>query len=881
MKKKILQIGGNLRINGISSFVMTLYRNLYKDCEFIFVNTAEGKDYYRNEILSLGGKVYDVTVKGRGLVRSLRQARAIRRIIKKERPDVVHSHYYSNNGIYLKQAYLEKVPVRISHCHQANLHNLSFGKRIAKRISNKMIKKYATHRFACSDAARAFLYGDGGEVIYNAVDYSRFTVSSPRGELIKKYGLDNSKKYFLFVGRFSKQKNIDFLLRLCKGLKDNKEIAFLLVGHGDLQYKTETFIEENSLSNIKLLPPESNVAELLYLSHALLLPSLYEGLPITLIEGQAVGTRCLASDKITGEVQLGLIDYLPLDESVWQDKITEISIKELRLSPQRCPVFDDKFQAALLQGIYDNVSADEWILRGKEYSIGSKRCYRSKELSLACFYRAHMLGNARGTFYYALGCFEGNGTEKDREKAQRLVAPVMGSIERYALERRPEYLVILGDTYSFGLGKEQNFEKAFEIYSLAAELGNLEAMCDLGYMYLVGQGVAMDKKLSSHWFKKSADSGYVHSMRDMGQNYLNGDGVPANATEAVKYFKMASDNNYSHGTGDLAYCYINGVGVERDLNRAKECFLLALKQDVERTMRDLFAYGVDVVALTENDELKFLNNTDITEISVQNTYAGTLCVSERIAYVDPSCFYSSNIKKIFVEKDNKTYCASGGVLYGKDKKTIVRFPPSSPEKAFTVPHGVEIIGKHAFQNARSLEFISLPETLKLIEDSAFDDCKNLKEISLPKSLHTIGAWAFHGCDKLKSIAVPQAVTQIGTYAFGSCEWLSEICVSPDNEFYCDIDGNLYTKDKAVLLQYAIGKSDTSFILPCETKRIAFRALSDAFNLQCIDLNNVRVAEDKALYYATSLQKISYNSTVQFGRDVFGHTPHDLQREIRK
>lgn len=528
-----------------------------------------------------------------------------------------------------------------------------------------------------------------------------------------------------------------------------------------------------------------------------------------------------------------------------------------------------------------HVDSDEWIIRGKEYSIGSKRFYRNKKLSLSSFYRAHMLGNVRGTFYFALGCFEGNGTGKDTKKAQNLVAPIVGQIEKYAQAKRPEYLVILGDMYSFGLGKEQSFEKAFKIYSLAAGLGSLEAMCDLGYMYLVGQGVAMDKTLSSYWFKKSADLGYVHSMRDIGQNYLNGDGVPVDAAEAVRYFKMASDNNYSHGTGDLAYCYMNGLGTDKDLDKAKEYLLLALEQDAERTMRDLFAYGVDVVALTQDEELKFLNNTEISEISVQNTYAGTLCIASRITYLDPSCLYTSKVKKIFVEKDNKTYCSSAGVLYSKDKRTLVRFPLASPEKSFTVPYGVEIIGDHAFQNAQNLERVTLPETVKIIKDSAFDDCKNLTDISFPPSLTEMGAWAFHGCDKLTKIELPQAISRIGTYAFGSCEALTEIAVPLQNEFYLSLDGDLYSKDKTVLLQYAIGKCNTAFRLPDETKRVAFRALSDAFNLQYIDLNEVETVEDKAFYYATALKKITYKSTVQFGENVFGHTPSDLQKEVRQ
>ena len=433
-----------------------------------------------------------------------------------------------------------------------------------------------------------------------------------------------------------------------------------------------------------------------------------------------------------------------------------------------------------------------------------------------------------------------------------------------------------GLCYLHGIGVERDETAALSLLHKAAKQDCTQAINNLALLCDKGVGVAPDQDCATEcfkWFKKSADLGYVHSMRDIGQNYLNGDGVSHDAAEAVRYFKMASENNYSHGTGDLAYCYMNGIGVEKSLDKAKDYFLLALNQDAERTMRDLFAYGVDVIALTQDNELKFLKNVEITEISVQNTYADTLCVSSRITYVEPSCFYSSKVKKIFVEKDNQSYCSSGGVLYSKDKKTLVRFPLASPEKTFKVPHGVETIGKHAFQNARNLENIILPETVRIIEDSAFDDCKNLIDISFPGSLQKIGAWAFHGCDKLKKIILLQAVSQIGTYAFGSCESLIEILVSQQNEFYCSIEGNLYSKDKTVLLQYSIGKSNTEFKLPNETKRIAFRALSDAFKLQYV--------EDKAFYYATVLKKLSYNSTVQFGQNVFGHTPQDLQKEIRK
>ena len=156
----------------------------------------------------------------------------------------------------------------------------------------------------------------------------------------------------------------------------------------------------------------------LLVASAFVLPSLYEGLPITLIEAQAVGAKCFVSDKVTSEVQLGLIEYLPLDKETWIEKIVAQSKQERAHTPTRSVLFDDKFQTAIFDGIYFNVDAEEWIIRGKEYSIGSKRFLRSKELSFACFKKAHEIGNVRGSFYYALCYFEGNGVKKDKEKAR-------------------------------------------------------------------------------------------------------------------------------------------------------------------------------------------------------------------------------------------------------------------------------------------------------------------------------------------------------------------------------------------------------------------------------------------------------------------------------
>ena len=843
-----------------------LFRNLHKDFQFIFINTAEGKDYYRKEIEALGGKVYDVVVPGKGLLRSLRQAKIIRKILQKEKPIAVHSHYFSNNGIYLAQAYRENVPIRIAHCHQYSSDYLSIGKKIAVIFSRILTKMFATHKYACCENGRRFMYGNTGEVFFYSIDYNRF--KPIKRDLFAKYHLEKSNRYFVFVGRYVRQKNIPFLLNICKSLTICKNIKFIFVGHGPEEQMVLEFIKQNHLDNIVLFPPDTNIPEILSISTALLLPSLYEGLPITLIESQAVGIPALVSENISHEMQLGLLKFLPLCLETWTHEIKELSEKEQIISPLRSAYFDQYYSANFFDGIYSNIDTDEWILRGKEYSIGSKRFYRSKELSTACFKEAHRLGNIRGTFYYALALFEGNGVPKDKNKAASIVKNIVKAVKREYEKHNDKYAVILADMYSFGLGKKQSFEKAFEIYLEAANMGNLEAMCDLGYMYLVGQGVNVDKSQSTYWYKKSADLGYVHSMRDVGQNYLHGHGAEKDETAAVKYFKMGSQCNYSHATSDLAYCYLNGIGVYADENQAKELFFKALQQDPERTTRDLIRDGIDVKTLIQDGKIIFLDNEEIDDISEQNSYAGILFINKRIKNVNAKCFYSSNIKKIFVEKDNEFYTAKDGVLFNADKTTIVRYPLKNPEETYTIPLGVEIVGPHAFQNSKNLKHIVLPEGIKVIDNSAFDDCKNLETIILPSTLEYIGPWAFHGCDKLCSIVIPAGVNNIGTYAFGSCEKLAEITVSKDNVSYCSINGNLYSHDKSVFLQYAIAKKEKNFIMPKTVNTIAFRAFSDSYYLECVDLQNVGVVETKAFYFAKSLKKVICKKGIVIKDQVF-------------
>lgn len=882
-KIRILHIGGNLRINGISALILNLLDGLDpQKFEINVVNSAADEGYYKSKIESKGGKTYSIYTPGSGISRTLGQMKKLQSILVKEGPfDVVHSHYFSNNGFFLKVASKAGVPVRISHCHQSN-PTISVIRKLEVSISRFLLKKYATHKLGVSNAACQFLYGqDPSQVLYTGIDYDKFNVKKIEiQQVYTKYGLNPNKKYLLHVGRFAKQKNQFFLLDLFRQLAmKNDALDLIIVGHGVLKDQIRQKVQETNLtSRVHFLNPDVNLAEINSISSCFLLPSLWEGLGIVLIEAQAMGLRCFVSDQITHETDLGLCTYLPLKLERW----VKIIHDHLILSPKKAPVYNEQFDVKKMvrhiEKIYVEPIAERYCDIAKELSLGSINYKCDKTKSIEFYKKAHDLGNPRGTFGYALAFFEGNAISQDRTKAQQLVAPIINVIQERAIGGDPRYQVIYGDMFSFGLGKPLNFEEAFKWYQKAAAQNNSEALCNLGFCYLVGQGVEKNLQLSSKFWLQSAKLGYAHSCRDIGQNYLKGIGVKRNPKKAVHWFKVAASYNYSHGSSDLAYCYLHGFGVKKNFECAKINFRKALDQDYDRGSRAILAARVNLKKFIEAGIMEFDESETLTVNGNNQIYKGTLFVNDHIKTIDPKTFYNSDkLEKILVDTNNPIYSSIDGVLFTKDRTILLKFPIGRKVETYQVPSSVVEIGDYAFQNCRYLKKILLNQKIRKIGNGSFDDCKNLEGIEFNICLMEIGEWAFHACDKIKQFIIGPTVEKIGKYAFGSCKSLESIQVDLNNPNFITIEGNLYSKDGKTLLQYAIAKPEKIFKLPLSVEIIAFRAVSDAFYLEKAFLPNVKKIEEKAFYYDLNLREVHFMINPIFeGTQIFDSTHQDLK-----
>lgn len=228
----------------------------------------------------------------------------------------------------------------------------------------------------------------------------------------------------------------------------------------------------------------------------------------------------------------------------------------------------------------------------------------------------------------------------------------------------------------------------------------------------------------------------------------------------------------------------------------------------EVNLDTLFVGNTDITYSIENGEatvIKVPNKTIVTKIVIPDEYEGVpvtkiadfaatnleyvtdITIGKNVKEISDWAFGNSKkVTKIEVDDNNPYICDIDGVVYTKDMKTVLFYPPQRgvitdkdengneiKSVSYEIPEGVETIRSKAFYKCSNLKNIKLPSTIKTIEEKAFFLC-DLKEIILPDGLETIGKDAFGFCSSLKKVTVPASVTRIDEYAFYSCTSLLEV-----------------------------------------------------------------------------------------------------------
>ncbi len=194
----------------------------------------------------------------------------------------------------------------------------------------------------------------------------------------------------------------------------------------------------------------------------------------------------------------------------------------------------------------------------------------------------------------------------------------------------------------------------------------------------------------------------------------------------------------------------------------------------------------------------------------------------------------TSLTSINVDSNNEKYMSDNGVLYTKDKKTLIQYPSKKEKTEYIILQGTTSIGNYAFHYCTNLTNITIPNSVTSIGDDAFYICTNLINITIPNSVTSIGYRAFYLCKSLTNITIPDGVISIKNQTFYCCESL------------------------------------TRLIIPSSVISIGDYAFHYCTNLTNITIpNSVTSIGDNAFYGCENLINITIpNSVTSIGNDVF-------------
>lgn len=309
-------------LNLRKDFIVDLYTPYYADNQKLIdlVESNNGKVYYDNIEFRLNDN-------------RLRLKKYVDSFFKNNNKyDVVHIHTGSLTTMYVYAKLAKKYRIRkvIVHSHTTGF-KIGFIFKFRRYILNMLLKKYVDVYLACSENAIKFkfanYYSSNPIIVYNGIDVDKFKFQKIyRDEIRGKYNI-NDEFIIGSLGRLSFEKNSIFMLNILKKLIDNnKNVLLLIAGDGDYYEPLNKRCKELNLEKYVIFTGKVLDSYKYYSAFDLfILPSFYEGMPVTAIEAQMSGLNCLISNTVTKECCISpLTKFLPISNiDLWVDEIIQ------------------------------------------------------------------------------------------------------------------------------------------------------------------------------------------------------------------------------------------------------------------------------------------------------------------------------------------------------------------------------------------------------------------------------------------------------------------------------------------------------------------------------------------------------------------------------
>lgn len=363
---KILYVLSYISRNGGVQSVVNNYLSKMdtEKTQIEFLTLLPGDTQMEEEWRNKGCKIYHIGgSKEKNLFLFLKE---IRNFFKEHHDyDIIHSHQTNLDIFYLREAKKWKIPVRIMHTHTTGCDISKFRMNILRFMS----KRYANYYFACSKEAGRWMFGKNIEknerfyVINNAIDVKNYIYNE---EIRRRVRKENNLEDCFVVGnvaRMVEMKNHKFLIEVFEEiLKVKSNAKLLLIGDGPLRNQIEQQVTELNINkNVIFYGVTDKVNEMLQAMDVFVIPSFFEGGPITMFEAAASGMKYIISERINRrllendlELQLDLSDT----PKEWANRIIEFSEKYERRDQSKLLIdseFDLTTEAKKLQNVYQKI----------------------------------------------------------------------------------------------------------------------------------------------------------------------------------------------------------------------------------------------------------------------------------------------------------------------------------------------------------------------------------------------------------------------------------------------------------------------------------------------------------------------------------------------
>ena len=305
-----------------------------------FVNAFPGHLFREDWLTSNGIKVYRLNLLRRGRIEAYKkEINSFFASIKNGYDGIWMNVNEPDNGDLLFYAKKHRLPIRIVVGHSSSTaHKPDFWRKCSVFLSKRLFSHYATSRIGVSIPAAQFAFGKAKSiVIHSGIDIEKFRFSSKRRASVRdRLGIAPETKVFACVSRLVESKNLFFLLQtFAEILKEDPSAVLLLIGRGSLEAALKEKANElNIVAHVNFITNSDDVSGYLDASDYFVFPSLWEGLPISLIEAQCSGLPCFVSDSgITAEVQVStLFSWLSLKDgsAKWAQEILSYPVSQKR-----------------------------------------------------------------------------------------------------------------------------------------------------------------------------------------------------------------------------------------------------------------------------------------------------------------------------------------------------------------------------------------------------------------------------------------------------------------------------------------------------------------------------------------------------------------------